>query len=99
MARIYTVNPNAELHIPPVRWTPSLQNFPIRRFDSFSSESAGTLFEPVTPPEMVEVSPKIPETTVTFAPPQARKSKKRNILKKLLSGVRNKKRSNDSCPV
>jgi hypothetical protein len=87
----YTVHPNAEL-IPPARRTP---NSPVR---SLSTETTSTLYELVTPPEaVVEASPKIPEPA--FAPPQARKSKERNVLKKLLSGVRNKKRSYDSCPV
>jgi hypothetical protein len=84
----YTVHPNAEL-IPPARCTP------VR---SLSTETTSTLYELVTPPEaVVEASPKIPEPT--FAPPQAEKSKKRNVLRKLLTGVRNKKRSYDSCPV
>jgi hypothetical protein len=87
----YTVHLNAEL-IPPAPCTP---NSPVRRL---SNETTSTLYELVTPPEtMVEVSPKIPEPT--FAPPQARKFKKRDLLKKLLSGVRNKKHSYDSCPV
>jgi len=84
------------LQIPPVPWTPSLDDFRLRRTDTILSSDEGTdsCFEHKSPPPEIVF---FPSSTVENL--EARKLtnvKPRSILKKLFTGVRKKRNSYDS---
>ena len=87
------VNPNTMLHIPPVSWTPSLDNF--HRIDTRlrGAESSVSSFETVAPPEIVTSLPLQAEDVEVG---KSSNTKKRSILKKLFFRVRKKSDSCDS---
>jgi len=86
---------NTVLQIPPVPWTPSLDDFRLRRVDTILSSDEGTdsFFEHESPPEIV-LSPS--STAENLEARKLTNVKTRSILKKLFTGVRKKRNSYDS---